>query len=48
MYKRQLQPHAVINAMADYYATTHANVHRGVYATAEESTYCLLYTSRCV
>jgi len=34
-----LQPHAVINAMADYYATTHANVHRGVYATAEESTY---------
>jgi cysteine desulfurase/selenocysteine lyase len=33
-----LQPHAVINAMAEYYETTHANVHRGVYATAEEST----------
>jgi cysteine desulfurase / selenocysteine lyase len=34
-----LQPHAVINAMARYYETTHANVHRGVYATAEESTH---------
>jgi cysteine desulfurase/selenocysteine lyase len=33
-----LQPHAVINAMARYYETTHANVHRGVYATAEEAT----------
>jgi cysteine desulfurase/selenocysteine lyase len=33
-----LQPHAVINAMTRYYETTHANVHRGVYATAEEST----------
>jgi cysteine desulfurase / selenocysteine lyase len=34
-----LQPHVVINAMANYYETTHANVHRGVYATAEESTH---------
>ncbi len=33
-----LQPHVVINAMTRYYETTHANVHRGVYATAEEST----------
>jgi cysteine desulfurase/selenocysteine lyase len=34
-----LQPHAVIDAMTRYYETTHANVHRGVYATAEESTH---------
>jgi cysteine desulfurase/selenocysteine lyase len=34
-----LQPHVVINAMTHYYETTHANVHRGVYATAEESTH---------
>jgi cysteine desulfurase/selenocysteine lyase len=34
-----LQPQVVINAMANYYETTHANVHRGVYATAEESTH---------
>jgi cysteine desulfurase/selenocysteine lyase len=33
-----LQPRAVIDAMARYYETTHANVHRGVYATAEEAT----------
>jgi cysteine desulfurase/selenocysteine lyase len=33
-----LQPQAVIGAMAHYYETTHANVHRGVYATAEEAT----------
>ena len=33
-----LQPDAVINAMTRYYETTHANVHRGVYATAEEAT----------
>jgi cysteine desulfurase / selenocysteine lyase len=33
-----LQPHAVIDAMTKYYETTHANVHRGVYATAEEAT----------
>jgi cysteine desulfurase / selenocysteine lyase len=33
-----LQPQSVIGAMAHYYETTHANVHRGVYATAEEST----------
>jgi cysteine desulfurase/selenocysteine lyase len=38
-----LQPQSVINAMDRYYATTHANVHRGVYATAEESTH--LYES---
>ena len=34
-----LQPHVVIDAMGRYYETTHANVHRGVYATAEESTH---------
>jgi cysteine desulfurase/selenocysteine lyase len=33
-----LQPQSVINAMSRYYETTHANVHRGVYATAEEAT----------
>jgi cysteine desulfurase / selenocysteine lyase len=33
-----LQPQSVIGAMTRYYETTHANVHRGVYATAEEST----------
>lgn len=32
------KPTAVIEAMDRYYATTHANVHRGVYAIAEEST----------
>jgi cysteine desulfurase/selenocysteine lyase len=30
-------PQAVLDAMDDYYATTHANVHRGVYAIAEEA-----------
>jgi cysteine desulfurase/selenocysteine lyase len=33
-----LQPQAVLSAMAHYYEHTHANVHRGVYATAEEAT----------
>jgi cysteine desulfurase/selenocysteine lyase len=33
-----LQPQSVISAMTHYYETTHANVHRGVYATAEEAT----------
>ncbi len=33
-----LQPRSVIDAMSHYYETTHANVHRGVYATAEEAT----------
>jgi cysteine desulfurase/selenocysteine lyase len=33
-----LQPRAVLAAMERYYETTHANVHRGVYATAEEAT----------
>jgi cysteine desulfurase/selenocysteine lyase len=32
------KPRAVIEAMTDYYETTHANVHRGVYAMAEEAT----------
>ncbi|CAN5217698.1 cysteine desulfurase [soil metagenome] len=32
------KPAAVIDAMDDYYRTTHANVHRGVYAMAEEAT----------
>lgn len=31
------RPQAVLDAMDDYYATTHANVHRGVYALAEEA-----------
>jgi len=33
-----LQPRQVLGAMEHYYETTHANVHRGVYATAEEAT----------
>ena len=33
-----LQPRVVLAAMERYYETTHANVHRGVYATAEEAT----------
>ncbi|MEO6511873.1 MAG: SufS family cysteine desulfurase [Nocardioides sp.] len=32
------KPRAVLDAMDHYYATTHANVHRGVYAIAEEAT----------
>ncbi|MGI8758729.1 MAG: SufS family cysteine desulfurase [Acidimicrobiales bacterium] len=32
------KPRAVLDAMTDYYETTHANVHRGVYAMAEEAT----------
>ena len=32
------KPLAVIEAMDRYYATTHANVHRGVYQIAEEAT----------
>ena len=32
------KPRAVIDAMSGYYETTHANVHRGVYAIAEEAT----------
>ena len=30
-------PQIVLDAMDDYYATTHANVHRGVYSIAEEA-----------
>ncbi|HEX3947241.1 MAG TPA: SufS family cysteine desulfurase, partial [Acidimicrobiales bacterium] len=33
-----LTPRPVLAAMEHYYETTHANVHRGVYATAEEAT----------
>jgi len=33
-----LQPQAVINAMSRYYELRHANVHRGVYQTANEAT----------
>src|ERR1043165_6190308 len=29
---------AVLDAMTDYYERSHANVHRGVYALAEEAT----------
>ncbi len=32
------RPQSVLDAMDVYYATTHANVHRGVYAIAEEAT----------
>jgi len=32
------RPRAVLDAMDRYYETTHANVHRGVYAIAEEAT----------
>jgi cysteine desulfurase/selenocysteine lyase len=32
------KPRSVLAAMDDYYETTHANVHRGVYAIAEEAT----------
>jgi len=32
------QPRQVLSAMERYYETTHANVHRGVYAMAEEAT----------
>ena len=31
------RPQQVLDAMDDYYRTTHANVHRGVYALAEEA-----------
>ena len=33
-----LQPRPVLAAMEQYYETCHANVHRGVYTTAEEAT----------
>ncbi|MST34337.1 aminotransferase class V-fold PLP-dependent enzyme, partial [Acidimicrobiaceae bacterium USS-CC1] len=32
------KPRVVLEAMDEYYETTHANVHRGVYAIAEEAT----------
>ena len=32
------KPHVVLDTMQRYYETTHANVHRGVYAMAEEAT----------
>ena len=32
------KPSSVIEAMSNYYETTHANVHRGVYSIAEEAT----------
>jgi cysteine desulfurase / selenocysteine lyase len=32
------KPRQVLDAMNDYYETTHANVHRGVYGMAEEAT----------
>ena len=40
-----LTPRSVLSAMDQYYETTHANVHRGVYLTAEEST-CLYEGAR--
>jgi cysteine desulfurase / selenocysteine lyase len=32
------KPHVVIDAMTQYYETTHANIHRGVYEIAEQAT----------
>src|SRR5437899_9545193 len=32
------KPNAVIDSMSEYYHTTHANVHRGVYELSEEAT----------
>jgi cysteine desulfurase/selenocysteine lyase len=32
------KPLAVIEAMRHYYATNHANIHRGVYVLSEEAT----------
>ena len=32
------KPASVLDAMTDYYETTHANVHRGVYGLAQEAT----------
>jgi cysteine desulfurase / selenocysteine lyase len=32
------KPDAVLRAMDDYYATTNANIHRGIYAIAEQAT----------
>jgi cysteine desulfurase/selenocysteine lyase len=32
------KPRVVLDAMEEYYETTHANIHRGVYAIAEEAT----------
>ncbi|MEY2406072.1 MAG: cysteine desulfurase / selenocysteine lyase, partial [Acidimicrobiaceae bacterium] len=32
------KPRAVLDAMERYYETTNANIHRGVYAIAEEAT----------
>ncbi len=32
------RPRVVVEAMDEYYSTTHANVHRGIYAIAEEAT----------
>jgi cysteine desulfurase/selenocysteine lyase len=31
------KPYRVLDAMDDYYISTHANVHRGVYSIAEEA-----------
>jgi hypothetical protein len=33
------KPEAVIAALADYYRTTNANVHRGVYQLSEQATF---------
>ena len=33
------KPEAVISALADYYRTTNANVHRGVYQLSEQATF---------
>ncbi len=43
-----LQPRSVLAALDHYYETTHANVHRGVYTTAEEATRLYEGTRRVV
>ncbi len=43
-----LQPRSVLSAMEQYYETTHANVHRGVFATAEEATHLYEQTREIV
>jgi cysteine desulfurase / selenocysteine lyase len=43
-----LQPRSVLSAMERYYETTHANVHRGVFATAEEATHLYEQTREIV
>ena len=40
------KPNLVIDGMANYYRTTHANVHRGVYQLSEKATETLVANSQ--